>query len=179
LEETEHALARTNHEDLDLVLFGRRRRVEYLPLPVTIWRVNTIKEDCVQVGIESQITVCALNDCHSAGLASVQAALGVPAAIPSGNRVCEDAHHLAKQLPVEGEREAQREWHGDHELSQRHVGQNALCEVESSLAHTSAQTARAHCTRLARERHSIVLVAGVVVKMRKAPRENSAVEKLV
>jgi len=61
--------------------------------------------------IESQVTVCALNDSPGAGFTGRQPAVDVPSAIPSGNGVREDAHYLTEQFPVEGEREAQRKRH--------------------------------------------------------------------
>jgi hypothetical protein len=79
LEEAEDALARTTHKSLDLVLRGRGRRVEHLALAVAIWGVHTVQENGVQMRIESQIAVCALNDCHGAGFADRQAAVNVPA----------------------------------------------------------------------------------------------------
>jgi len=85
----------------------------------------------VQMRIEAQIAVCALDDGYGASLAGRQATQGVPPQIPAGHGVREDAHHLSQQLPVEGERETQGERHRDHELSQRHVGQDVLGEVES------------------------------------------------
>jgi hypothetical protein len=101
--------------------------------------------------IESQVTVCALNDRHGASFARRQPTLDVPSPIPSGHGVRKDAHHLSEQFPVEGEREAQGKRHRKHELSQRHVGQNVLCEVKSALVHASAEAAWARRARLARE----------------------------
>ena len=75
----ENALADPFDELLDLVLRGRRRWVKHLALPLAIRRVHTIQENSVQMRIEWQITVCALNDCHGTGLASRQSTLDVPA----------------------------------------------------------------------------------------------------
>jgi hypothetical protein len=126
LQETEDALDRAAHESLDLVLRGRWRWVEHLALAVAVRRVHSVQKDGVQMQIEPQVTVGALDDCNSPGLARGKAAVGVATPVPPGNTVREDAHHLAQQLPVEGERETQRERHRDHELSQRHVGQNVI-----------------------------------------------------
>jgi hypothetical protein len=97
------------HEGLDLVLRGRGRGVEHLALAVAVRRVHTVQENGVQMRVEPQVTVGALNDGHGAGLAGRQAAVNVAAPIPPCHGVREDAHHLTEQFPVEGEREAQRE----------------------------------------------------------------------
>jgi hypothetical protein len=49
----------------------------------------------VQMRVEPQVTVCALNDGHGAGLAGRQAAFNLPLAIPASDRVRENAHYLA------------------------------------------------------------------------------------
>jgi hypothetical protein len=161
LEEAEDALARATHEGLDLVLRGRWRWVEHPALAVAVGRVHAIQENRVQMRIEPQITVCALDDGHGAGLAGRQAAVDVSPSVPGRHGVREDAHHLTEQFAVERKREAQRKGHGQHELSQRHVGQNVIREVESPLVHPPAETTWARGSGLARERDNIVLVAGL------------------
>jgi hypothetical protein len=47
LEQAQDALARANHEGLDLVLRGRRRWVEHLTLSVAVCGVRTVQENGV------------------------------------------------------------------------------------------------------------------------------------
>ena len=63
----------------------------------------------MEVGVESQVAVGALDVGHSAGLAGGQAAPGVALAIAVGHGVREDAQHLTQKLAVKREWEAQRE----------------------------------------------------------------------
>ena len=86
--EEQDALVRAPHEVLDLVLRRRRRRVEQLALAVAIWGAHTVEKNGVQVGIESQIAACALNDCHGANLTGRQPTLDVPSPVPFGARAC-------------------------------------------------------------------------------------------
>jgi hypothetical protein len=124
--------------------------------------------------IEPQVTVGALDDCHGAGLAGRQAAVDVPPPIPPRHGVREDAHYLTEQFPVEGERESQGKRHGDHKLSQRHVGQNVIREVESPLVHPPAETTWARGSGLARERDNVVLMAGLAEKVGETSRQDAA-----
>jgi hypothetical protein len=151
LEEAKDALAGTLNDLLDVVLRGGRRRVEHPALAVAVWAVDAVEKDGVQMRVEPQITVCALNDGHGAGLAGGQAAVSVAPAIPARDRVREDAHHLTEQLSVEREWEAQRKGHGQHELPQRHIGQDKIREVQRSLIHPPAETTGAHRASLAAE----------------------------
>ena len=112
LEEAEDALAGALDQLLDVLLGRRGRGVEHLPLAVAVWRVQTVEEEDVQMGVKAEVTVGAMDDGHGAGLAGGQAALGVPPSVPRGYGVREDAYHLTQQFPVEGEREAQGERHG-------------------------------------------------------------------
>jgi hypothetical protein len=100
--------------------------VEDLPLGVLARSVDAVEEEDVQMGVKAEVTVGALDDGHGAGLASRQATLDVPAPIPRGYGIREDAHHLAQQLSVEREREAQRERHREDKLSDGDVGQNVI-----------------------------------------------------
>ena len=161
------------------MLRGRGRWVKHLALAVAIRRVHAVEKNGVKMRIEPQITVGALDDGHGAGLAGRQAALDVPPFVPGGDCVRENAHHLTKQFPVEGEGEAQRERHGQHELTDGHVRQDVIHEVQRALVHSSAKAAWAHCPGLAAEGDNVVLAAVVAIKVREASRKNPAVEKLV
>ena len=70
---------------------------------------KAIEEQGVKVGRAAQVAVGPLDHGHGAALTVGQAAVDVAPPIPRGHRVGEDAQHLAQQLAVEGEREAQRE----------------------------------------------------------------------
>jgi len=67
LEKTQDALAGSSHERLDLVLRGRGRRMEHQTLAIAVGRVDTVETDGVNMWIESQIAVGALDDGHGAG----------------------------------------------------------------------------------------------------------------
>jgi len=71
---------------------------------------------------------------------------------PPSNGVSEDAHHLPKQLSVEREREAQRERHGQHKLSDGDVGQDVIHQGQGARAHPPAEATWAHRTCLAGKR---------------------------
>jgi hypothetical protein len=78
--------------------------VEQVTFAISVGRVAAVQKDDTQMRIESLVTVCSLNDSDGAGLARGKTALDVAAAVPARNSVREDAHNLAKQLPVEGQR---------------------------------------------------------------------------
>jgi len=116
---------------------------------------------------------------RGADLASRQTAVDMPPPIPPRHGVREDAHDLAEQLPVEREREAQGEGHREHELSDRDIRQNVVHQVQGALAHPPAEAARAHRSCFARERHGVVLAAGIAVQVGKTSPQNPAVHERV
>ena len=201
MKEAEDALARATHEGLDLLLRGRGRGVEHLALAISpfgdfgpapapthparfaralaVRRVHTVEKDGVKVRVEPEVAICALDDRHGAGLASRQTAVDMPPPIPPRHGVREDAHDLAEQLPVEREREAQGEGHREHELSDRDIRQNVVHQVQGALAHPPAEAARAHRSCFARERHGVVLAAGIAVQVGKTSPQNPAVHERV
>jgi len=173
LEEAEDALAGTTYDGLDLLLRGRGRRVEHVTLAIAVWRVDAVEKSGVKVRVEPEVAVGALDDRHGAGIASRQAAVGVATAVPSSNGVGEDAHHLTQQFSVEREREAQRERHGQHKLSDRHIRQDVVHKVQRPRAHPPAETAWAHRTCLARKRHDMMLAANIAEKVGETSPQDS------
>jgi len=83
----------------------------------------------VEVRVEPDVAVGALDDGYGAGLTGRQTAVDAAAPIPPCDRICEDAQHFTEEFPVEGEWEAQGERHREHELSQRNIGQDAIHQV--------------------------------------------------
>jgi hypothetical protein len=153
--------------------------VKHLALAVAVWRVQAVEENGVQMRVEAEVAVGALDDRHGARLASRQATIDMPPPIPPRDCVREDSHYLTEQFPVEREWEAQGERHREHELSQRYIGQDVIHKVQRALVHPSAETTWADGSRFAAEGDDVVFAAGVAVEMREAPREDSAVEVLV
>jgi hypothetical protein len=179
LEETQDALARATHDGLDLLLRGCGRRVKHPAIAITIGRVDTIEKNGVKMRVESEVAVGALDDRHGAGLAGRQAALSVPPPVRASDCVREDAHYLAEQFPVEGEREAQGEGHGQNPLSDRDPRQYMIREVQRPLAHPPAETTWTHGSGFAAEGHDMVLAAAVAVQAGEASPQDPAVHEPV
>ena len=76
--------------------------------------------------VEPEVTVGALDDGNRAAMAAGDASLRLPLAVVGRHGVGEDAQDLTKQFPVEGQRKAQRERHGQHELSYGGFGQDVV-----------------------------------------------------
>ena len=74
LKKTQDAPAGPAHERLDVFLRGRGRGMEHQAFAITVGRVDTIEANGVNVRIEPQIAIRALDDGHGAGFAGREAA---------------------------------------------------------------------------------------------------------
>jgi hypothetical protein len=74
LKKTQDALAGSAHERLDVFLRRARRGMEHQAFAITVGRVDTVEANGVNMRIEPQIAVRALDDGHGAGFAGREAA---------------------------------------------------------------------------------------------------------
>jgi hypothetical protein len=149
------------------------RRVEHETLSVPIRRVQSVEEDCVNVRVTAEVAVGALDDGNRAVLAAGNASIRQAHAVVGRHGVDEDAQDLAQEFPVEGQGKSQRERHRDHKLSQGHIGQNVVQQIQGASIHTPAATAWTEPATLAAPAHNKALVAGGAEKLCKASRQDS------
>jgi len=72
--------------------------VEHLTLAVSVWRVNTVEKQVMEVWIAPEVAGGAMNGGDRAALAAGKSAVSLALAIPPGHSVGEDAQDLARCL---------------------------------------------------------------------------------
>jgi len=132
----------------------------------------------MEVDVQIEGAPEALDRRHGARLPGGDALAAGAAPIERAERADVEGEDLAAERVIPSEHVAQAKRQAQDPLPDRDGGEHVLDEMGGALGHATPAAARADRTRLARERHEPLGVAGVAVEAGEAVRPDAAGEEL-